>query len=87
MFRLWLPIRIVEGYATIKGLEATDGRLQHSIPVPRGGFYRYAGTGILSEVVFEVLDQNCLALSLHDYERGVSRSAWFAFRGIRAGHG
>jgi hypothetical protein len=87
MFFLGLPIRIVEGHSAIKGLEAIDCHLQHGIPVPRGGFYRYAGTGILPEVVFEVLDQNCLALSLHHDERGVPRSAWFAFCGIRAGHG
>lgn len=38
MFFLGLPIRIVEGYATIKGLEAIDGRLQHGIPVPEEDF-------------------------------------------------
>jgi len=87
MFFLGLPIRIVEGHSAIKGLEAIDCHLQHGIPVPGSGFHHDAGTGIMPEVVSEVLDQNRLALSLHDDERGVSRSAWFAFCGIRAGHG
>ena len=87
MFFLGLPIRIVEGYATIKGLEAIDGRLQHGIPVPRRGFHRDAGTSTVTEVVFEVLDQNRLALSLHHDERGVPCEAWLAFSGIGARHG
>lgn len=82
MFLLGPPVGIIEGHPAIKGLEAPDGCLQHGIPVPGGGFHCDAGTGIMPEVVFEMLDQNRLALSLHHDERGVPRGAWFAFRGI-----